>query len=268
MSPRYTQSKLWMDKLFVVFLLSAAAFLVAATAPLTSSGSIAVTAPQEDYFVYLPHVANNYCASGFFDDFSNPASGWYTGDDGDIRWQYYDNQYRIEIYNGSWWAGSFAPVRVSGDYTLQVDVANSGNYGPYGLIFDATDDWSEFYVFVVHTDSYFQVLHYDTSQPNPWTLLASWNPLINSSGFRLKVERAASQAKVFINGQFITTVTGLAPVNMKRIGVYVSSFLPGYPTYMDARFDNFQLCGQVTPLARQASSEDLSKAFQAKKAAK
>ncbi len=268
MLPKYRRSRMWIGKFFVALLLGTACLLAATTVPLASSASTTITTPQDDYFLYLPVVANNYCASGLFDDFSNPASGWYSGDDGNIRWQYLNGQYRIEIYSGSWWAGSFAPIQVNGDYTLRVDVLNMGNYGPYGLIFDAANDWSEFYAFVVHTDSYFQVLHYTESQPDPWTILASWNPSVGTSDFKLRVERTAGQAKVFINDQLITTITGLAPVNTKSVGVYVASFLPGYPTYMDVRFDNFQVCGQVTPIARQATSENMSNAFQAKSAAK
>ena len=264
MSPRGTRSRSGMIKLCVALLLSTAGFLIVTTTSLDSSAKTIVAArqaPQDDYFAYLPFVANNYCANGFFDDFSDTASGWYTGDDGNIRWQYMNGQYRIEIYHDSWWTGAPATIHVNGDYTLQVDASNLGSYGPYGLMFDLADDWSEFYALVVHTDSYFQVLHYDTSQPNSWAVLASGNPLLNSWEYQLRVERATSQAKVYINNQYITTITNLALAGEKRVGVYVSSFLPGYPTYMDARFDNFKLCGQVSPLARQATGADLSQAL-------
>ena len=101
-------------------------------------------------------------------------------------------------------------------------------------------------------------MHYAESQSEPWTTLAAWNPLITANNFQLKIERSDTQARLYLNSQFITTVTGLMPVSTKRVGVFASSFLPGYPTYMDARFDNFRLCGAASPQAYQAIDTDLA----------
>ncbi len=258
MPSKCTSARLVVGKLWVMVLLGAVGLFISATTPQPLSATSSTDAPHGDFFAYLPLVANNYCANSFFDDFSDPDSGWYIGDDGNIRWQYLNDQYSIEIYQGSWWTGVPAPRQASGSYTLQVEVNKWGSYGPVGLMFDLADDWSEFYVFVVHPDSFFRVMHYAESQPEPWTTLAAWNPSIIATNFQLKVERSDTQASLYLNSQFITTVTGLIPVSTKRVGVFASSFLPGYPTYMDARFDNFRLCGAANPQADQTIGTDLS----------
>ncbi len=66
-------------------------FLIAWTPMSANRHAIAELSPEEtaEPVAYLPVIINNYCPD-YFDDFSNPASGWPVGEDDDLRTEYLD----------------------------------------------------------------------------------------------------------------------------------------------------------------------------------
>jgi hypothetical protein len=145
--------------------------------------------------VYLPLVLRNFCAP-FRDDFSNPASGRFVGDTGQLRWEYLNGEYRMLVRPTDSWAGARAPATCF-EYTVAVDVRNqTGVDGTYGLIFGLSADWQQFYTLEIAPDGYYCLWRYDAGN---WTPLGhGWSSIINpgTGTNRLKLERAGSHFRL------------------------------------------------------------------------
>jgi len=103
-----------------------------------------VSQASKDPFVFLPIIARNYCSSGFYDDFSNPESGWPIFEDGVVLYEYLNGEYRILVKNAETWAAA-SPDYLAADYIVAVDVRKAGDvWGKYGIIFGLAEDWSHF----------------------------------------------------------------------------------------------------------------------------
>jgi hypothetical protein len=105
---------------------------------------------------YLPFVLNNFePCSDFFDDFSNPDSGWYVWEDETAKWEYLDGEYRIlskDDYFEFYYA--IPPTCGSEHYSVEVDVRWLGEPGySYGILFGIVGDLNQYYIFDVNTDS-------------------------------------------------------------------------------------------------------------------
>lgn len=73
--------------------------------------------------VYLPFVAQNYDSYRlYFDDFSDPDSGWSIVDRTDIKWSYQAGEYEILLRNANWWGGASAPIAAIADYSVEADM--------------------------------------------------------------------------------------------------------------------------------------------------
>ena len=87
---------------------------------------------------YLPVILRQ-CLSAT-DNFSNPASGWFVGDDGDYRYEYLNGEYRILVRPAPGLAGVESGFQAS-DYSVSVDLRNpNGRDGSYGIAFGIADD--------------------------------------------------------------------------------------------------------------------------------
>jgi hypothetical protein len=108
----------------------------------------------DQWSVHLPVLLNGQSAcSDFFDDFSNPARGWYTGDDGDGRIEYRDDEYRVLVKPADfyWLLGS--PACDQTNYSVEADARWSGETGAsYGLVFGLQGDFEQLYTFEVNSD--------------------------------------------------------------------------------------------------------------------
>lgn len=198
------------------------------------------------FVLYQPVIFRTYCP-GFFDDFSNPSSGWYVGEDKYARWEYLDGEYRIISKDDEYFYWSDAPTCASENYTVEVDARWVGETGnSYGLLIGNNIDFDQMYSFEVNTDFqdyslyYWDGLNWETIVP--WTGSAYINP--GTASNKLKVERDGSQLTLELNGNVLGTWAG-GKITGPTYTAIMSSPYNGDPT-SDARFDNFRVSPIVT----------------------
>lgn len=200
--------------------------------------SAAATFDTFSNHVYLPLVARNYC-SPFSDNFSNPASGWPIADDGQVRYEYLNGEYRMLVRPTDSWAGASPGVNCS-DYTVAVDVRNATSTdGTYGLIFGLSDDWQQFYTFEIGPDGYYYLWRYDSGN---WIQLPSgYSPSIHTGigTNRLEIKRTGAQIKAYANNQLLINTSDGTYTGLRRMGLIATSYTQ---PNVDARFDNFVVC--------------------------
>lgn len=186
--------------------------------------------------VYLPILCRNLCPLLYADDFSDPGSGWPAGDNGNIRREFLNGEYRILIREPGWIAIS-RPGYQASHFVLAVEIRNaSGSYGSYGLVFGLLDDYSQFYTFEIDPDGYYGILRYQAG--SGWALLASGSsPHINtgSASNRLQLMRDGILIQAYANGHALTSVADGSYLGMRHIGLTATSY--NAPN-VDVRFDN------------------------------
>jgi len=206
--------------------------------------------------LFLPIVTRtNPCvpASVYADDFSNPASGWDVFSSSHSSGGYLNGEYQLFVKDTQHYIGDYPNNQAEAvDYNLLVDVRNAtGVFGSYGLVFDISDDFSQYYEFDVASDGHYSVYRHD---PGNFVQLA-----LSSSGFinqgtvpnRLKVERNGATINVYANSQLLTSVSDGTYVGLRHTGVIAFSY--DQPN-VDARFDNFAVnalnCGASAAQAK------------------
>ena len=201
----------------------------------------------EQSTIYLPITLRNYCHD-FFDDFSNPESGWPIFEDEDVLYEYLNGEYRILVKNAEWWAAA-SPDYQAADYIVTVDVRRAGDvWGKYGIIFGLAENWSHFYIFEIDPDGNYNIWRYSSSSER--TLLKWGNsPYINQSSASnaIKVKRSGSQIEVYANDHSLASLTDDTYTGLGYLGLIVDTWNFGN---VDARFDNFMVetlsCGAGT----------------------
>ncbi len=109
-------------------------------------------ANPETFQVSIPCIFNNYCPD-FFDDFSNPASGWEVVDDEFERTEYVNGEYRVAPYEIGYTYYYAAPTCSRENYVVEVDARwASSPGGSYGIMFGLLADYSRFYTVEIDTD--------------------------------------------------------------------------------------------------------------------
>jgi hypothetical protein len=193
--------------------------------------------------VFLPLAMENYC-SDFFDDFSNPASGWPVVDNDFVRARYLDGEYRVLSKRAGYIFFLRAPTCHRQHYVVQVDARWAGRPGAsYGLIFGLTNGFDRFYLFDINTDvRAFRLLRAD---PSGFKVIV---PISSSSAIRrgtasnhLKVTRNGDKITLEVNGTVLGTWSDGTITGLTRVGVTSGSY-SNRPT-SDARFDNFSATG-------------------------
>jgi hypothetical protein len=188
---------------------------------------------------YLPIVLNNYIPGLlYFDDFSDPNSGWPIWDGSDYSFDYNDDNYRIQLkrdYYAAWaWQG-FACT----DCTIEVEAWRStGADSSYGIVFGLNSSGDKFYIFYVEPGRReYGLQRYDEGA---WVTLIpyTYSSYINSyySHNRLKVTREGSQIKLYVNGHHLTTHSDSVYVGNPYVGVIGFSG-PTSPVWL--RYDDF-----------------------------
>ena len=203
--------------------------------------------PPGAFQVYLPCI-NKTCSPSYYDNFSNPASGWSIADSPEVRYEYLNGEYRILVKRNYLSAVTRTGFTMS-DYVVEVDARNDSMVnGSYGLIFGASNDWSQFYVFEIDTDWHYAILRADGS--SGWWVLAEGSSLSIEPGIginKLKIERKGSQIWAYSNGHLLNILTDGTFTGARYAGLIASTF--SQPN-VDARFDNFT----VYPISCGASS--------------
>ncbi len=191
--------------------------------------------------VFLPLSARDFCVD-FFDDFSDPTSGWDVVDDAFHRSEYLDGEFRILSKQSGYFYLFTAPTCSRQNYVVEVDARWSGTPGySYGLIFGVLSDFSQFYLFDINTDSQqFRILRRD---PGEFITLVPFTSSFAINGGtatnHLKVMRNGDQITLEVNGVVLGTWTDGTIMGSTFVGIISS---PYYETPIsDARFDNFSV---------------------------
>ncbi len=209
--------------------------------------------------LFLPLALRNFCAD-FFDDFSDPASGWPVEDDDLVTYEYLNGEYRILSKVDGYLFLSRSPGCDRENYTVQADIRWDGEIGSsYGLLLGLATDYGYFYLFDINTDyEQFRLLRLDA---NGWATVVPVTdaPAINSgtASNHLKATRNGTAITLEVNGTVLGTWYDSAISGLTGTGVVAAPYLD-VPT-SDARFDNFSVTGLpgggAQPRARgQASS--------------
>jgi uncharacterized repeat protein (TIGR01451 family) len=184
------------------------------------------------YTVFIP-CASRACLPLFYDDFSNPASGWAIEGDNDYSMGYANGEYYIGINEG-WIAWSMQDFGVS-DYRVELDARASMNVGGgTGLMFEINE--YGFYLFEISDGWYalwrVDAYYWDWIPLIDWTFSSAIRPGFQTN--RMKVERIGNDITVYANGQKLGSVND---------GYYHGSWIgmtsEAYSGYFDGRFDNF-----------------------------
>jgi len=218
--------------------------LLVAWTPMSANGhAMASLGPDEtpEPIAFLPVIINNYCPD-YFDNFSNPASGWPIWEDDDLRSEYLDGEYRTLTKNNRIMYPFAAPTCDRVNYVLEVDARWVGAPGAsYGLIFGITGSPDEFYLFHMNTVfREYELLHFDDGNK---IVQRSFSDAINpgTAVNHLKVIRDGDQITLEVNGEMLATVTDDKFSGMTGVGILTSPYR-GEPT-ADARYDNFSVMG-------------------------
>jgi hypothetical protein len=198
---------------------------------------------------YLPLGLRNHCAD-FYDDFSNPASGWFVADADWVRAEYLNGEYRILIKPADYYGVFSAPACARLNYTAEVHARWAGNSGTgYGLVFGVVGDFERFYLFLVNTDfQQYGLFRYDGA--SGFTTIRSWTSssaihtgaTVNQVG----VIRDGSTIRLIINGLWVDLFGDATITGATLAGVAVASYvdLPN----ADARFDDFRMAAYGTTM--------------------
>jgi hypothetical protein len=210
----------------------------------------------DPYLTSIPIVFRNFC-NDFFDDFSNPSSGWFVGEDEFVLSEYLNGEYRIYTKQpGNYYLFSSQTCdRLS--YKVEVDARWVGTPGPsYGILFGILGDFTQFYLFEINT--YYQEYALRRFDPTSvftivWpTSSAAINP--GDANNHLLVTRVGTQIVLEINGTELGTWDDDSISGLTRVGLVTRPY-DNAPT-SDARFDNFFVANlnQPNPIAVQSNA--------------
>jgi hypothetical protein len=183
-----------------------------------------------DYTVYLPAVLLNHDGSLlFFDDFSDPGSGWpEVVDQADYRLAYLNGEYQVDENVGSLRIPN-SPVTCE-RCSIDVDARfASVEYNAYGIAFAKQGD--TFYMFSAWPEyDYCYVHKYDGG----WTTLVEDGCALNGDENHLRVEWDAPTIRTYANGAQVFSLSdgSFGGARMPSVVVWGTG---------DARFDNFEV---------------------------
>jgi len=196
-----------------------------------------------DYYVYLPLTLKNFWA-GYFDDFSNPNSGWAVGENENVIYRYLNGEYQIYLKRGDWGWAITPDLVLPSDYRIEVDARRvSSGVCSYGLIFGTrwtSDSWETYQVIVWPTDGEFLVNK--RTLDGTWTTIQDWtySSAINRNygTNRIRVDRIGTAIRIYINGTLVANITDSSFTGPGRdAGIRAYSY---WDVPVDVRFDNFR----------------------------
>ena len=173
-------------------------------------------------------VFNDYCTGPYYDDFSDPTSGWPVASGPDLIYRYLNGEYNIYHVNDNQWTAVTAGHEWD-NRTVQVDGRVNAGDGVYGLILGIAPDWSRFFTFEIDpvTGSWY-LLRYTSA--SGWQLVRSGqSSAINSNWNTLR----ATNRELYVNNASITDFYDLNPNG--RVGFTSASFEDD----SDFRYDDY-----------------------------
>jgi len=194
--------------------------------------------------IYLPLVFRNYNPLLlYFDDFSDPNSGWVILDEEWGKAGYLNGEYQILLKNTQDYTLVTPDLVLPSDYRIEVDARQaSSNASSYGLMFGLQ--------FSGNTYEGYQIIVYPTTQEYlltkrnmdgsvseliDWTYSTAIHQGMGTN--HLRVDRIGTVIYLYINDTLVTTFTDSSFTSSGRdAGVGAFS---GYSAPVDVRFDNF-----------------------------
>jgi len=185
--------------------------------------------------VSLPIISSDYCSPLYYDDFSDPTSGWDIEDTGLYQLEYLDGEYRIAI-NGPGYRMIVAPEFWAAEYTATVQVRTLQPFdnGPFGLVFGLAENGSQFYSFRINDIHVYALSVHDgdTITDLAWDFSSYIQSYPGTN--KLTVERIGSRIRAYINDSLVADVFDSTYAGSLRVGVTAES-----GNEADARFDDF-----------------------------
>lgn len=194
--------------------------------------------------IYLPII--NVCGN-YFDDFSDPGSGWLVGDFAEVLFEYFNGEYRIFTKNASFFYFVRTPSCKRQNYVVETDARWASTPGEaYGLVFGIKDTpttfFNQYYLFDMNTDfREFRLLRRNSGGGFSTIVPITFNPAINSgtTSNHLKATRNGSQITLEVNGVVLGTWFDGTITGETDVGVVANPY--NNNPNADARFDNFSI---------------------------
>jgi hypothetical protein len=187
--------------------------------------------------IFLPCILKA-CVPLYFDNFSNPSSGWLIKNDADELFAYTDGEYQILVRSTNWATGDYPGFQAS-DYYASVDLRNPNIvFGSYGIAFGISQGWNTFYTFEIYPDGWFGIYRIDPVGYQ--TLAEAFSASLNqgSATNQIKLARSGDSITAYANGQLLASVIDGTYTGSLYIGLDVVS---QDEQNLDIRFDNFQV---------------------------
>lgn len=203
--------------------------------------------------VFLP-VVFRPCSPLFWDDFSDPNSGWPIVTEPDLRLEYLDGEYRIWEDRDYYWLAA-TPGFAANDYSLSVDLRNpSGVYGSYGPLFGLDNLWTQFYTFEIDPQGNFGIYLFSYGD---WYALAEGSSAAIRPGDatnQLKIVRDGWRIDALVNGQLLASISDSMLTGSRYLGLIAFTYEdPG----LDVRYDNFLVEGLYCPSGARTLAQGL-----------
>ncbi len=195
--------------------------------------------PSRIYFLPCVGIA---CPVLYSDDFSNPNSGWPSGDYDETSFGYQSGEYRILIKTPEFFTVVYSGFHAQ-DYKFSVDLHNiTGAFASYGIVFGLMPDLSGWYTLEIYPDGWFGIYRYDNY--GGAVLAEAFSPAIKigTATNLIKIERNADLITAYANGQQLASVSDSYFSGSLYLGMI--NFGYDYPD-IDVRYDNFR----VVPLS-------------------
>jgi len=190
---------------------------------------------------YLPIIFKPFNCPNYFDDFSNPASGWFVGEDNTLLAEYLGGKYHVVVKKINSSSIIDAPTCNRRDYTVEVDAHWAGVMGvTYGLMLGTTASPRRFYTFEVNAASQeFTVYSYG---PGGWDLIVTQPAPVIHTGAGINHLKVTHQGGMFtpsINGSGFDPWVDTTDPGEKGLGLIIISNPNNANT--EANFDNFRV---------------------------
>ena len=175
----------------------------------------------------------------YFDDFSDPGSGWPVADRSDVAVDYNSGNYRIQMKQDNLFVWISPQSLTCFDCIIEVDAWRStGGNSSYGIVFGLDASEGKFYAFIIQP--YLRQYSLRRRDGDRWEALVPWtdSPHINADKARnrLRAVRDSSQIRLNINDRYLVSHRDSTYVGTRNVGVYGASG-PESPIWL--RYDDF-----------------------------
>ncbi len=200
---------------------------------------------EHSYYTFLPYAYKGFNGFHYFDDFSNPASGWKIGNHPNLMYGYLDGEYQILIKNieSRWFVTP--DLVLPANYRIEVDARGyslSAGQGSYGLVFGTKFGTNgidyETYQFLLAPDQTFALVKRAMDGTESKLINWTYDDAINASASNhLRVERVGTLIRLYVNTVQVASVDDASFTGIGRdAGLIAYSY---DIAAVDTRFDNF-----------------------------